>query len=233
MPQPVPGTSAWKHLISRTFPSHEVVSLVEGIFEDEEEVRALNDLRGDDAQTFIDVIHEVRFRSPSPKKHVLIGLVGRFTLSGSFVCADQALDSPNLLLWLRRECLTTLSRMCGRHALLPRSLQIPLCYNRLDTPLYDGGSANVWRGNHEGRPVAVKALKVYQSSNIVRIRSVGSFCMVRVCIKRLILAHVEVLQRGCDMESSPPSKRAATFGSDNGRFSIRDGIGVDAEWERQ
>ena len=54
-----PGTSACKRLIGRAFSPQEVTSLIEAIFMSEDEVKMVRDLRGDDAQTFIDVIHEV------------------------------------------------------------------------------------------------------------------------------------------------------------------------------
>ena len=65
--------------------------------------------------------------------------------------------------------------VCGRHALLPESLRIPLCYDRSDTPLYCGGFGDVWKGKHEGRHVAVKVLRVYSTSDFVKITSVGSY----------------------------------------------------------
>ena len=54
------GAPACKRLITRTFSPQEVTSLIEAIFVSEDEVKMVRDLRGDDAQTFIDVIHEVR-----------------------------------------------------------------------------------------------------------------------------------------------------------------------------
>ena len=77
---------------------------------------------------------------------------------------------------LRRKCLGVLRKICGRRALLPRSAQIPFCYNRLDNPLYRGGYADVWKGEHRGCPVAVKALRVYSTSDFDKVMSVGSFC---------------------------------------------------------
>ena len=70
-------------------------------------------------------------------------------------------------------CLNTLCRICGREALLPRSVQIPLCYNRSDTPLYRGGYADVWKGEHQGRKVAVKVLGIYLTSDFNKITRVG------------------------------------------------------------
>jgi len=58
--------------------------------------------------------------------------------------------------------------------MLPRSIQIPLCYNRTDAPLYHGGFAEVWKSEHQGREVAVKVLKVYVTSDLVKITKVSS-----------------------------------------------------------
>jgi len=54
----------WKRLASRTFLPHEVVSLVEAALVSEDGVKVIGNLCGDDAQNFIDVIHEV----PSPPR---------------------------------------------------------------------------------------------------------------------------------------------------------------------
>lgn len=70
--------------------------------------------------------------------------------------------------------MTALCWICSRHALLPKSLHIPFCYDRLDTPLYCGGFADVWKGEHQGRHVAVKVLRVYSTSDFGKVASVGS-----------------------------------------------------------
>lgn len=54
------GAAAWKHLIGREFSSREVVSLIEAALTSEDSPMVIRDLRGDDAQTFVDVIKEVR-----------------------------------------------------------------------------------------------------------------------------------------------------------------------------
>ena len=53
-------TPAWKRLISRSLLPFEVISLIEAVFTSKDEVKMICDLRGDDAQTFINTIHEVR-----------------------------------------------------------------------------------------------------------------------------------------------------------------------------
>ena len=74
---------------------------------------------------------------------------------------------------LRRKCLIMLCKICSHHALIPRSMKIPLCYNRTEAPRYRGGFAEVWKGEYEGVEVAVKVLKVFVTSDLVRITRVG------------------------------------------------------------
>ena len=74
---------------------------------------------------------------------------------------------------IRRECLRSLYRICGRHALLPRSLAILPHYDPMETPLYRGGFADVWKGEYDGQEVAVKVLKVSRASDFGQIRKVG------------------------------------------------------------
>jgi hypothetical protein len=57
------------------------------------------------------------------------------------------------------------------------SLQVPLCYNRLGTPLYRGGYADVWKGEHQGRSVAVKVLRIYSTSDFDKITRVGPYSL--------------------------------------------------------
>ena len=66
-----------------------------------------------------------------------------------------------------------LHRICGRCALLPRSLQIPICYDRLSNPSYRGGFADVWEGKHSGSAVAVKVLRIYSAGEIKKIAGVS------------------------------------------------------------
>ena len=56
-----PGEPACQRLISNTFSSHEVISLVEAVFANKDEVKMVREFRGDAAQAFVDVVHGVRF----------------------------------------------------------------------------------------------------------------------------------------------------------------------------
>ena len=57
----VPDTPAWKRLISRGLPPHEAIPLIEAIFINEDEVKTIRGLCGEDAQTFVNRMHEVCF----------------------------------------------------------------------------------------------------------------------------------------------------------------------------
>ena len=81
----------------------------------------------------------------------------------------------NLSSKLRKKALSALCKVCGRQALLPRSLQIPPCYDRSDEALHRGGYADVWMGEYEGRKVAVKVLRIFTTSDINKTTSVGHF----------------------------------------------------------
>ena len=202
-PQRSSTTPAWKRLISRSLTTDERVSLITAIFKspDDNEIEEVRRLCGDDAQSFVDVIDEV-FPALSSEQNELN-------------CpTEQTLDT--LAPRLRKRCLITLRRMCGRQALLPRSLQVPLCYTRSEPPLSHGGYADVWKGEHQGRHVEVKVLRVHSTSEFHEITNVGFRGCRKVCADQLMLAIAEALQGDRDVENSSPSKRAAAVGDNNG-----------------
>jgi len=100
---------------------------------------------------------------------------------------------------MKRKCLNALCKICGRHALLPGSFQIPLCFDESNGhPLYSGGYADVWIGEHQGREVAVKVLRVYSASDLDKITSVSHCPGPKVRIEELmIIAIVVIAQTFC------------------------------------
>jgi hypothetical protein len=97
--------------------------------------------------------------------------------------------------------------------MIPRSLEIEVHCNQNELPLR-GGFADVWKGQHDGREVAVKVLRVYFTSDFEQIRRVSCPQLV-VCIDGQTVSHTEVLWRGCDMEGPSSSKCVATVGGDD------------------
>ena len=145
---------------------------------------------------------------------------------------DQALDEPNLSPGTRKKCLKLEYRTCGRHALLPGPLKIPVHYDRTVPPLYSGGFADVWKGEHRGQDVAVKVLRTTLSSDTQRI--IGVSCRLRSLSAYLRIDTTlfsEVLQGGCNMESPPASEYPTVDWSCDVGNSVRNGVRMDGEWE--
>ena len=63
--------------------------------------------------------------------------------------------------------------MCSHHALLPTALKIPVSFERTGDALYRGGFADVWKGEHCGRDVAVKVIRIYSDSDLQRVIGVS------------------------------------------------------------
>ena len=61
------GTPAWKRLTDRPLTKEDCVSLITDIFSDRSEIETVKRLRGDDAQTFVDVMDKVL---PLPHFHL-------------------------------------------------------------------------------------------------------------------------------------------------------------------
>jgi hypothetical protein len=80
---------------------------------------------------------------------------------------------PELSPRTRRKCLKSLYRTCGRHALLPETLKIPIRYDRTSAALYRGGFADVWKGGFRGRDVAVKVVRTYSNINLQKVIGVS------------------------------------------------------------
>ena len=132
---------------------------------------------------------------------------------------------------LRKKALSALCKICGRQTLLPTSLQIPFNYDRSSRPLGSGGCADVWMGEHRGRKVAVKVLRLSASSNLETFTSVGYSLDSTDVYPDAYCDCVDVLQGGNDVEKSPSSKRAPVFGCGNDRQPSCNGIGMDGQWQ--
>jgi len=66
-----------------------------------------------------------------------------------------------------------MSDICGRQALIPRSLKVEPQYDQKVHPLRDGGFSEVWRGRHDGKEVAVKVFRAHLSGDLEQVITVG------------------------------------------------------------
>jgi hypothetical protein len=88
----------------------------------------------------------------------------------------------NLAPEIRRRCLSALYRLCGREALIPKSLELPLCCNLKERPLCHGEFADVWRGSLNGKEVAAKVLRVGMSDDLSKVKKVSFFWRPRIVL---------------------------------------------------
>ena len=128
--------------------------------------------------------------------------------------------------------MKALYRICGHHALLPRSLQIQLSSDCLDSPQRYGGFSEVWKGRYEGVEIAAKALRVDGTSHSREITHVNHQHLYSNA-RRQTHHDVEVLQGSLNVENPLSSKRAPAPGSHDGGQPIYDGVGVDDKWRYQ
>ena len=119
--------------------------------------------------------------------------------------------------------------------MLPRSLQIELCYNLAGIPHCRGGFADVWKGEYHGLEVAAKVLRIYATSDLQKITRVSHSVAPpsHVFVDMLTVTPAEVLQGVRNVEGSSASQRVAATRGHNVRNPIRDGIGVDDERKHQ
>jgi len=80
---------------------------------------------------------------------------------------------PDLSPSIRKKCLRSLYKTCGRHALLPTAMKVLAWYDRTGSALYRGGFADVWKGDHHGREVAVKVIRTYTKSDLQKVVGVS------------------------------------------------------------
>ena len=73
-------------------------------------------------------------------------------------------------------------RTCGRHALLPTAMKVVAQYDRTGGALYRGGFADVWKGDHCGREVAVKVIRTYAKGDLRKVVGVSRWlCNLPTC----------------------------------------------------
>lgn len=79
----------------------------------------------------------------------------------------------NLAPLIRRECVRSLSRICGHQASLPSSLDIPFFYDNTGYPVEYDGFADVWKGWCQDQEVSVRVQRVNPTSDLTQIKRVG------------------------------------------------------------
>ena len=151
-------------------------SLIESVFSSKDGSETVRGLCEGDAQSFIDVIDEARLLPLAVAKS------GGLKLTPTCSIHQALLGTPDLSPPIQKKCLKSLYRTCGRRALLPTAMKIIVQYDRTGSALYRGGFADVWKGDHCGREVAVKVMRTYTKGDLQRVIGVSCrSCCLSVC----------------------------------------------------
>jgi len=66
----------------------------------------------------------------------------------------------------RHELLNILCKVCSRQRKIPKTMHMGDCLQGELIEEYGGGHANIFRGKHKGRPVAIKIMCLYLTSDL-------------------------------------------------------------------
>ncbi|KAF9643193.1 kinase-like protein [Thelephora ganbajun] len=81
------------------------------------------------------------------------------------------------------ELLNILCKVCSRQLMIPKSMHMGNCLDGELVEKYDGGHANIYKGEHKGRAVAIKIWCLYQTSDLDNCFS--EFCREAVAWRHL------------------------------------------------
>ena len=135
------------------------------------------------------------------------------------------------------EAINTLGRMCHQLKTIPDSMRIENCQIAPtgDTDeVYNGGFATVYQGVYRGREVAVKALRLYITSDFQEcsgVRNGGS--QISNGRSVLITRSLGVSQGGHRLETPTTPAHFTIHRPDPKLLPTRDGIRMDGSWEHQ
>jgi len=102
---------------------------------------------------------------------------------------DSALENMQPDSDLYRKGLRALRKICGQTRLLPTTHMLADGLEKSgDMPAASGGFADVWRGTYNGRQVAIKALRIYNTDDLQQVKKL--FCKEVVVWRRLSHANV-------------------------------------------
>lgn len=149
-------------LLGSRCSDEQFVTRVEDVVFSKESLMAAKLLLPSDAQKVIDRLDMVR-ESATPPIYYLMSYTQALDIA--------AIDGNKRL---RRKCLTYLYRICGHHRLLPSAYRLTATLQKGETPVGSGGFAEVWKGFYNGRQVAIKILRVYETSDIEEVGKVRS-----------------------------------------------------------
>ena len=83
------------------------------------------------------------------------------------------MNTPDLPPSAQKMSLKLLYKTCGHHAIVPSALKVQVDYDQTSDAPYRGGHADVWKGRHSSRDVAVKVIRLYSKDVLQTVINVG------------------------------------------------------------
>ena len=105
-------------------------------------------------------------------------------------------------------------------------MRIENCLNGELTQEYDGGHANIFRGKHKDRPVAIKIVRLYFTSDFDKRFSV-SIPAPRIAGDPIDTGVPGILPRSCGVEASPTPTHLTAAGCEYRTAPARHDIRMD------
>jgi hypothetical protein len=117
-------------------------------------------LQGADALTLVDVLDQVSRPAKIGTSH--------------FITPAQAFEASGLLpVGLQRKSIHILRTVCGLQIILPHSCILSDDTSKEgDIAFASGRFADSWKGRHNGKPVRLKAFRVYMAENPSKLKQV-------------------------------------------------------------
>lgn len=209
----------WDTIFSVDTTSAEVLSNVVTIVYSPAKVNVARSLWGEKAQCFIDLIDRVGDQSKTPNGP-----------SGADHKTQLLTASPNLDQKLFKRCSRLLYKICKARRILPTSYGMKPELTCVGGIGWRGGFADVSKGEHQGRSVAIKDLRIRAKSEFDKIFKVSSCAPLgiyallistqRLCREVLVwryLSHPNILSLlGVSVSENPPYFRIVSEWMPNG-----------------
>ena len=189
----------WDTIFSTDITSAEDLSNVSTLVHSPSKITVARSLQGDNAQRMIDLIDQVSDSRRCPR--------GRTPL----LTIKQLLTLPHLDEKPSRRFSRLLYKICKACGRLPASYAVQPELTHVGEFGRSGGFADVSKGEYQGRPVAVKQLKIGTNDELDKIFKVNN--CTRLGTSRLPNFSPATLSRSSDLETVVPPEHLAAVGS--------------------
>ena len=189
----------WDAIFSLDTSSAEGLSNISTLVRSPSKIAMARSLRGDDAQRLINLIDRVSDSRRRPHDRMLLLMIGQLlTLS-------HLDEKPS------RRFSRLLYKICKTCGILPTSYVIQLELTHVGEFGWSGGFADVSKAEHQGRPVAIKHLRIGTNDKFDKIFKISN--CTRSGTSRPPNSNPATLSRSSHLETVVPPEHPAAVGS--------------------